>query len=193
MSAVVPDPATTDWVPLGGTFLAAKVKLAELTPTAGVIDFTAIPGTYSHLEIEAILRDSAAATIVQTGIVINGVVSASYHGEQLLGTAAVASAVENLGFGYGRIGRSAGASTPAGYASYITLKIPFYARNDFRHSFLADSFDYQSNLTGGQARMLRAGWLDVAPAAITRVMITTLVEGGSGLVAPSRAILYGVS
>ena len=172
--------------------LAARaVKIADslLGAAASEIDFTGIPGTYSHLLVVLFLRSDAAVTVTSAGLRFNNDADPSHYFRQLLrGNDAAASAADVLGV-EGSLnvallpGANAGGSAFAG--SWIF--IPNYTTAVYKVLAALSNADLGIGAGGLYADVGSGSWR--ATAAINRI---TVLPAAGNFVASSRASVYAL-
>lgn len=172
--------------------LALIQKIGPLGAAAASIDFTAIPATYSHLVLKALIRLSAAVTGRDMLLQMNGDVATSkYAGQRVQGFGTTVSATEVLAGGVAGldIGAASGASATAGYASQFEIEIIAYTNTSFVKSAYIRNVERDSAATAQMVLRNWGGvWIDTA--AINR--LTLKDSGGGNLDVGSVAWLYGV-
>jgi hypothetical protein len=192
VSVVVPDPATTDWVPLwsmGGPGAMVLVEDKLLAADAASIDFQNIPQTYQHLRLVVKARATTAAIIESLYVRVNGDTGSNYDqwytghpsgGAAVVDTQLVAQAVGCF------LGSMPGASADADRFSASEVLIPDYTgpskkQMAITHSFTRDAAANHYHGYGGTWRSL---------SAINRL---TLVPLANNLRAGTRATLYALT
>jgi hypothetical protein len=194
--SIIPDPAVTDWIPLGNmppAFVSGMVPLGDvIVPSGGqaTIDFQNIDQSFAHLMIQASLRGDNAATSVTLGIRFNGDSSAVYYDVWMQNSAA--------SFVGGEHGASPATQSDAGFMvaagglagwySVHTIHLNDYAAAK-PQNFTAVTHGMWNSGSGNHAIRVAGGSRGSA-ASTNRI---TLVPGAGNFVAGSRATLYGVS
>ena len=178
MSAVIPDPAQTDWVPLYNLGAPSGLVMVEdkLLSADGAIDFTAIPATYKHLRLLASLR-SAQATVGGVTCRLNGDSGGNYD----------VPGVGQNGSSFPLMGFLPGTDRVAGV--HAALEIDFIDYASILHhrsaSWRSGWYDGTSTITHD----VIGHWKNLA-AAINRIQ---LLPAAGIFAAGSRATLYALT
>lgn len=172
---------------LGGAVAPAvgdyeSISTTTLSTTQAAITFSAIVGTYKHLQIRFIARGSAGGGIL---ITFNGDTAANYSYHSLTGEGTTASANSGSSTSNMLIVRNGGVQTGANIFTAGVIDILDYSNTN--------KYKTLRTLNGGDANgsgniQLESGsWRNTA--AITSV---TLTHNGSTFAANSSFALYGV-
>jgi hypothetical protein len=177
MSAVIPDPALTDWVPLYNLGAPSGLVMVEdkLLTVDGAIDFTGIPATFKHLRLLASLR-SAQATVAGASCRFNGDSGGNYDVPPTQNQ----TSIPLMGF-------LPGTDRVAGVHGLVEIDIVDYA-SILHHrgaSFRAGWYDGTSTITEDKI----GHWKNLA-AAINRIQ---LIPAAGIFAAGSRATLYALT
>jgi hypothetical protein len=158
-----------------------SIATANGTGSSGVITFSSIPSTYSHLQIRGMTVTSL--NFQNTLVTFNGDTGANYSQHQLVGTGSAASANGLTNQNNMTLGQN-GTST---YPSADIMDILDYADTN-KYKTVRDLSGVDSNNTGQGLIILRSGsWRNTA--AITSITLT--LSGGNYNSATSYA-LYGI-
>jgi hypothetical protein len=176
------------------------VKLADLAPTAGIIDFTSIPDDFRHLRIEACLRidSTTGVPITQWGAMrFNADGSLLYSSDASKEEAAVAPAtIQSNAIRLARLPNVPDESTAGGMAA-MTIDILGYKETTFPKLWLAKAGVYPG--AGRDFQNWSASGVWDSNAAITSVQLSganqapgTNTWNSRNLDAISFATLYGI-
>jgi hypothetical protein len=159
-------------------------KIATITKsTAGTIDFTSIPSTYTDIMVTGQLRGTGAGAAINCWYRFNGDAGANYLDARAYATAGGSfgnDTTNNLTENY--IGALHGAGATAGFFTPINLHINGYANSSiFRHSFLMQT-------SWGYEGIYRQGVWKNTSAAINRITFLT----GASFEVGSTLTLWGI-
>jgi len=150
-----------------------KIDTKTGTGASGVLTFSSIPAIYRELELTIIGRSDTAATSTSFRITINGNTTATNYFQQTLqGSAAVASASENMGgvaFIFG--GMVPGATSTANVYASSVLKFPEYA-NTSPFKMVQVEAGGQANDASGLFTASNTSGVIKLTAAITSIELT---------------------
>jgi hypothetical protein len=174
----------------GGVAFGTVVNLGVFTLSGLTLTFTNIPQTFNHLKVEFITQSQRPAAS-QTGMRFahNSVVAAQWQlaitGHGNTGAAGVFVANDTRGY----LGQSPALTrTSDNYTQQGTLEIPFYARTDAFHHFIANSMMDDGNTLFQTVQVGNTYRGDTN--AVTSLRIFD--DAGSNLGPRSRATLYGI-
>lgn len=171
----------------GATGTSGSTLLDTQTGNGGAsITFAAIPGTYTHLEIWFLCRDTAntAGQSVQIQINADGT-AGNYEDSRILTNGSSSTAPPD---GNGPvILQISGVNGNATAVSVGTIQIPGYSGTTFRKVFTSSHALRGGASTAPSNITVSAGWLNTA--AITQIILRT---DGSGFVTGSKFYLYGI-
>lgn len=171
---------------LSGWAVIAETVLAA---TATSVSFTSIPATFSALQVVAQGRTDRVLARDAILVRFNNDSGANYYDEQSLFLDTAVSGSGSAAATSGNAGRFCAASAPASVAGLIVVTVPAYTGTTFHKTWVAQSFDSQSNATGGQENVAIGGrW--ASTAAITRLDLLPSV--GPNFLAGSTFTLYGL-
>ena len=166
------------------------IASAVLGADAASFSFTSIPGTYNHLVVRFVLRQTAAGVSNrQIHLRFNNDSSSIYDTQQLVGNNSSASAAAFSAANVAILGYSPAATATANYASAGVIEIPGYALTTFfKHGTCQTGTD-----TNGAAANFRSdatSFVWRSTAAINRI---DLLPWSNNFLAGSAAYLYGVT
>lgn len=153
---------------------------------ASSVTFTNIPGTYSHLQVRALVRTSHAAVIRNLGVRINSDSGSNYANHVLQGNGSAASASADTSITYSYIGIAAGANANSNVFGANVIDILDYA-NTNKYKTLRNLNGVDNN--GDGSVFLKSG-LWQSTSAITSLSFS--IEGGANITQYSQFALYGV-
>ena len=172
------------------TFQSGMFALAtvSLTSTASTITFSGIPSTYTHLQLRAILRDTAAQSGSQDQIWFNNDTSNLYNDHQLYGTGSATGAAGATGsraaiFGIDRI--PAANDTASVFGAFIIDVLDYANTNKYKTIRSLTGYDANGS---GQAKL--ASGLYMSTNAINRIDLTP--QSGGSFAINSSFALYGI-
>lgn len=178
----------------------AVIKHATLVASGSspTLDFTSIPGGYSHAEIWITGRIDSATTDDYINLTFNGDTGANYNENILIADGPLTAASGgNTGAGSiisaGGVAQTSlrcadltGANGPAGSAGGSRISIPLYSGSDFYKTMLAHSHaSYGILFVAMQNQQFSGEWVSAAP--ITQI---TLTANSGNFVAGTTATLY---
>lgn len=190
MSVIVPDPATTDWVPLwslGGPGSLVYIDEQTLAASAASIDFQNIPATYKHLVLMGDLRGDTAAATVNVWVRLNGDSGANYDYEALAVDGASVSRYAADAAAQFLVGNAMASTGRANRFSGLRIEVPDYANTTREKSLLSHSVSIQP---GGARSMNSFGGQWRSTVAINRL---TFLPSVGNFVAGSRLTLYALT
>ena len=166
------------------------IASAVLGADAASFSFTSIPGTYNHLVLRFVLRQTAAGVSNrQLHLRFNNDSSSIYDTQQLVGNNSSASAAAFSAASVAILGYTPAATATANYASAGVIEIPGYALTTFfKHGTCQTGQD-----TNGAAANFRSdatSFVWRSTAAITRI---DLLPQSDNFLAGSAVYLYGVT
>lgn len=147
-----------------------------------------IPSTFKSLLILGTAVGTTAASFTQVGMRMNGVSTATYDSQQILGNAASALAGETINGTSGSVGEMAAASATAGSAGSYEIKIPFYAGTTFWKNYVSQHILSAGTGTGSVHSKQWTGRLR-STSAVTSV---TFVPAAGSFGAGTSFTLYGL-
>jgi|SRR5215469_7783905 len=176
----------------GGAGGASALISSTTLGSAGNLDLTSIPSTFSHLQLIGNLRGVAAGNIITMFITFNGDAGANYAENSFVqapnGTITVFSTAvsqNNLGGGATQTINLAG-GTIANQSSFFFMLIPAYANtNFFKQCMIQTSCNAEG--TASATGYVSGEWHSTA--AINRI---TLTPSSSNFAAGSQLSLYGL-
>lgn len=191
MSAVIPDPATTDWVPLWNLGAPSGLVMVEdkLLAADGPISFQNIPATYKSLLLVGQVRSNAAALTDTMLARMNGDATAVYDSGRLDSAGAAAPATV-LGTGATSIslGVIPGATAVrANLFATIEIKIPNYL--DATEKSLLHQIGYQDPGQTSARASGQGNWRSTAAINRFDLLLTT----GTAFKAGSHVTLYALT
>jgi hypothetical protein len=148
---------------------------------AANVEFTSIPGTYTHLQVRGIARTDAAVSLGSWRIQFNGDTGANYKGHYLYGDG---SAVGSGGASYIQVGIESGASATASIFGAGVLDILDYANTN--KNTVTRSISGTDLNGSGEFDLLSGLWLNTA--AVTSIK---LFPATGNFVQYSHFALYG--
>ena len=190
MPVLVADSAQTPGVKWAASSSALTlIASAVLGADAASFSFTSIPGTYNHLVLRFVLRQTAAGVSNrQLHLRFNNDSSSIYDTQQLVGNNSSASAAAFSAASVAILGYTPAATATANYASAGVIEIPGYALTTFfKHGTCQTGQD-----TNGAAANFRSdatSFVWRSTAAITRI---DLLPQSDNFLAGSAVYLYGV-
>jgi hypothetical protein len=148
------------------------------------VTFSSIPGTYKHLQVRYIARDTYAATYDVTKLEINGATS-GYSWHELAGNGSTAAAGAAATTSFIRAGRVSYANDTANTFAVGILDILDYANtNKYKTTRLLNGVD-----TNGAGMALLGSGLYQSTSAVTSITFTSL---GTAYAQYSSFALYGI-
>lgn len=171
----------------GGGAATAYESIATATGTgsSGVITFSSIPGTYTHLQIRGIARTSAALTLDNTLVNFNGDTASNYTFHNLIGdgSAAVTGGFSARTFG-AIYSSETGTSAAANLMGTSVTDILDYASTSKFKTMRA--FAGGDNNGAGSVAITSSLWRSTS--AITSITLT----GNSNFTTSTTFALYGI-
>ena len=168
--------------------LPVRIADSTLSGDAASISFSSIPAIYAHLYLECYLRADNAATTQNTYFRFNADSGANYDYQNILGSAATASATEAFGqtlmFITGIPGNNAGANLFAG----VTIDVPHYAQTANNKDIIVQSAGKIGTSTGNLGVSATVGFWR-SNAAVSTI---TIGPATGNLKSGSRATLFGM-
>ena len=166
------------------------IASAVLGADAASFSFTSIPGTYNHLVLRFVLRQTTAGVSNrQIHLRFNNDSSSIYDTQQLVGNNSSASAAAFSAANVAILGYSPAATATANYASAGVIEIPGYALTTFfKHGTCQTGQD--TNGAPSNFRSDATSFVWRSTAAITRI---DLLPQHDNFLAGSAAYLYGVT
>lgn len=171
----------------GGGAAAGSFEListASGTGSSGVIDFTSIPSTYTHLQIRYTAKNTS--TNADLNITFNNVTSASYARHHVLGNTTAISSGNSTSATSISLLDAVAPSTTANVTANGIIDILDYANANKNKTLRAFYGVLQAYTTS--RIYLASGFLD-STTAISRV---TLTASGNNFSTASRFSLYGI-
>jgi hypothetical protein len=147
---------------------------------AANVEFTSIPGTYTHLQVRGILRSTYSSDQPSLALQINGSYIDRNH--NLYGDGSSAIAYTGTG---GNISHSAGATSGSNVFSAIIIDILDYANTNKYRTVRALSGGDRN----GSGFIELCSGLEQTTSAVTSI---TLVSGGANIAQYSTLALYGI-
>jgi hypothetical protein len=152
------------------------------------VEFTSIPGTYSHLQIRAILRDTASAANTMVRINVNGVTDSakySWHDITADGSTVYANNSQGQGDTYFRTVRYPGAtSTASAFGAFVTDVLDYANTNKYKTFRTLGGYDANGS---GWPALTSAVYMETT--AITSIKLTS---GSTSFAQYSHFALYGI-
>jgi hypothetical protein len=184
------------WTSDGGATwknVTGMFKIAEniLGSAASSVTFSAIPGSYRSLMLQAVARGDTAAGFTTGNIRFNSDTAGNYDNEQVGGVGSTISAFETLNGTSVQIGEVSAASAVAGSATIWTVQIPWYAGTTF-WKFITVSHMLNAQTSGGQSGSIYSKhWAGRwrSTAAITSINI---FPSAGNFITGSSFVLYGL-
>lgn len=180
----------------GGGGAVTLIASSVLVAPAPTFDFSAIPGTFNHLELLVVASSSAAASYDNFTVQVNGDTGLNYDGSGVdgsYGDVPNANQVTNTSWqdiGYADL---TAAQNTAGVPGSLRLFIPMYAQSVFQKLAQWDSgYSDIANIDVGSPWFLQRQqclWRNTDP--ITSLAIAPLV--GPDFIVGSAAYLYGIT
>ena len=162
-----------------------QIATAYGTGSSGVIDFTSIPSTYTHLQIRYTAKNTSA--LANMNITFNGVTSANYARHHVAGTGNAASAANATSANNISLLNAVTASTIANTATAGVIDILDYA-NTNKNKTLRAIYGLVDTSSGTSFVYAASGFLN-STTAITSV---TLTASANNFATMSRFSLYGI-
>jgi hypothetical protein len=173
----------------GSSGATTKISSATLGAPAANLDITSIPGTFTSLELHALVRSDQGASS-NTALTFNGD-SAAHYDRQTSGANAT-SGIAAAGTAESGILSILYAITGTTASVFTTLRvvIPFYSGTTaFKNCFIS-STEFQTLGTGATYEVDNSGFLWRSTAAITRI---TIAPAAGNWIAGSAYALYGLA
>jgi len=194
MSTVIPDPAVTDWVPLGNmppAFVSGMVPLQDIiaTGTLASFDFQNIDQSFTWLQLRVSGRSDGAGTSYDLMMRVNNDSGNNYYDTYIQGVSTAApTGGEQTSATQGRVGVVSGAGAISGYMAFNTIDINDYTYTHQKH-FVGLSHTLWGSTSSTHVTRI-VGGICAQTAAITRI---TLYPSTGNWIAGSRATLFGIS
>ena len=166
------------------------IASAVLGADAASFSFTSIPGTYNHLVLRFVLRQTTAGVSNrQIHLRFNNNSSSIYDTQQLVGNNSSASAAAFSAANVAILGYSPAAVATANYASAGVIEIPGYALSTFfKHGTCQTGTD-----TNGAAANFRSDATSFVWRSTAAINQIDLLPQSHNFLAGSAAYLYGVT
>ena len=167
------------------------VKIDEkiLAAAAATIDFSAIPQTFTHLEVRALLRSDQNAAYTDTGFRLNGDTGANYNTEALQAVATTPTAYNRINDTSGHTGQCSGASAPASNFSSTVIRLYGYRNTAlFKAADVLTTMRFASASPAVTVFTIASFWSSLA--AVNR--LTLILPPSWNFVIGSQAALYGI-
>jgi len=156
---------------------------------AANITFSAIPGTFRHLQIFWVGRsDQAGAQAIK--MQFNADTAGNYDYQDLLTNHTTVAGAASVAQTKMRCGAIPGTGAPADAMGGGTITIPYYATTTEDKLFTAQSWRSDGTAQGNQNMDFNAGAWRTSGSAITQVVI---VPDAGNFVANSSFSLYGIT
>lgn len=165
-----------------------SIATVTLGSSSSTITFSSIPGTYKHLQIRGIIRESGAYTIRSLKMNINSDTSTQYSSHNLIGDGSTATAGATTGAGYGVIGYAPGTNVGSSIYGGVVIDITDYASTTKNKTFRIFN-GYDSN-GGGSVYLASSAWYGGTSSAVTDIQFST---AGTSFAAGSTLALYGIN
>ena len=168
----------------------ALIQKITVTTAQALLDFTSIPGTFSHLQLVLSVRGTKAATVDTFQLQVNGDTGAHYSSQR---TASFQTSNDNAQAGVTTaqltMGSVSAGTAPTSVVIPYTITIPSYANASMFKSLNAQG-GYRTGSGGGNFEQYNLiGFWDQA-AAITRL---TFSFAGGNFEVGSVGSLYGLA
>ena len=167
-----------------------SIATATGTGSSGVITFSSIPSTYSHLQIRGIVRSTSATTgaPIATLLTVNGnSTTTNYITHELTGNGSTASASSTTGVAGVYLNSTVARDNVAsGLQGVLIIDLPDYTSTTKNKTFRALT-GYDSNDTNGRIN-LQSG-LFINTGAVTSI---TLTAEANNWTTTSTFALYGI-
>jgi len=171
----------------GGGAAAGSFELIETangTGSSGIVDFTSIPATYTHLQIRYTAKNTS--TNADLNITFNNVTSANYARHHLVGTSTATASANSSSASSISLIDAVAPSTTANVTTNGVIDILDYA-NTNKHKTLRGVYGLIQAYT--TSRFYVASGLFTSTTAISRI---TLTASGNNFSTVSRFSLYGI-
>lgn len=165
--------------------LIGSYKIAEANPSGALIDFTSIPQTFSHLVVQLVGRDTAAAAFNSLFLRLNNDSGANYDYQQHVANGATSLAVESAAQTQGLAAEVPAATAPADLYGEALIVIPYYTDSNHQQVYRANSSNKWGVPPGNMVTRQVSGWWRGLGAVNRITLINTFAAG-------TKATLYGV-
>lgn len=145
--------------------------IAEIQPTGSTATFSAL-GAYRNLRIICIARGTSAVTSLAVYLFLNGDTAANYDRQIVSGSAATASAAENLGINNQGIFVCPGSTGGASLAAVADIVIPDYRGTTFYKLMMSTNF-LRYGTASGNLTMRVTAWAWRNASAVTSLTFQT--------------------
>jgi hypothetical protein len=177
------------WSPLNLQVLWDSQDAGVVFPN-GSITTPSLPQTFRHLLIAWRARSNYGGTGDSLGVRINGISSAAYYWQRVMGRGATASATEGIGTTFTTLGDVACAGGGANTGAGGFIFIPYYAQTPNYYMVFVGLSGNPFNTTTGN--LLAAMYYGAYAAGIAINTLTFLSFNGGSFVANSRFSVYGM-
>jgi hypothetical protein len=175
----------------GGSGAMTLIGSATASGSTASISVSAIPGTFNHLKIVVLARQSGAGTIALGYMQFNGDTGTNYDYENLNAISAGTTFAQTIADTRAVIMGILGSTATANRSAVAEILIPMYAGTTFDKEGIAT---WAANAgTGANTQgtgILGFAWRPATPAAITSV---ALLASSGNLVAGSTMFVYGIT
>ena len=161
------------------------IQTANGTGSSGIIDFTSIPATYTHLQIRYTAKNTSA--LANMNITFNNVTSSNYARHHMVGTSTAMSSGATTSAANISLSDAITASTTANSATSGVIEILDYA-NTNKNKTLRAFYGVAETAAATSFIYLASGFLN-STSAIDRI---TLTASANNFAALSRFSLYGI-
>ena len=156
--------------PAGGGGSFESIATASGTGSADTITFSSIPGTYQHLQIRGITRNTNASVRADFGIRLNGVTTTSYAQHNIYGDGSTVTAGGSASTNYAFLGWAPAANATSNIVGATIIDIHDYASTTKNKTIRAISGNDLNSATTDATIWLASG-LFVNTSAVTSVTL----------------------
>lgn len=182
-------------VKIGGTWKTGiltqssfeSIATVTLGSSSSTITFSSIPGTYKHLQIRGMTRDTVAGTLRSLKMIFNNDTTTQYSSHSLIGDGASATAGSTTMQPFMVTGYSTASNLTSGIYATSIIDIIDYASTTKNKTVRALN-GYNSN-GGGSVYLASSAWYGGPTSAVTDIQFST---AGTAFAAGSTFALYGI-
>jgi hypothetical protein len=175
----------------GGSGALTLITTTTLGVAASSVTFSAIPGTYTNLQLVITARGDTGASQISPTIQFNGDTGNNYYFSYILGNGGTAVAGNGGPVSGAAIGAFPAASSVANITGTMSIGIPLYANTTFLKQYSEMNVSlFGASIGGSPIQIFSVGGYWNSTAAITQVVINAVA---GNFVAGSVFSLYGQS
>ena len=171
------------------TVSGERILIEELTPTGTTATFSSIPATYTHLELDWVVRSDRSGQLVDElyFYMNNDTTATNYRVVYLYSQES--SGVGAINASKAILVKIPAANATAGCAGYGNVKISYYAKTTFKKRLMGQSTTRWDTSTDLRLELLGYEW--ESTSAISQIDIISV--NGANFISGSTIRLYGVN